>query len=279
VTRVEEEGRGEEGIYLFCFARRGALPGVAGPGLDEQSPVFLRAFREVVAVLCRAPLKEFCGPSGEAHLRDLTWVGPRACRHEEVIERAMRRSPVFPARFGTLFSSVERLEGLLEAHYDTVSGFLDSMIDREEWGVKGLLCEAEAERHLLDFPSDLPPSPGARYLLERRRRAEADRRLRSWAEAVGASVTEDLQRRAVACRGLRAVPRDVSGRDARVAFNLAFLLLRSAREAFRLRVEQLSAEQAARGMTLELSGPWPPYSFCPSLAPFAGAAREAKADA
>ena len=279
VTRVEEEGRGDEGIYLFCFARREVLSGIAGPGIDEQSPVSLGAFREVVAVLSRAPLGAFCGPSGEAHLRDLAWVGPRACRHEEVIERAMRCSPVFPARFGTLFSSVERLERLIEAHYDTVSGFLDSMIDKEEWGVKGLLCEAEAERHLLAPPSALPPSPGARYLLERGRRAEADRRLRSWVEAVGASVAEDLQGRAVACRGLRAVPRDVSGRDAHVAFNLAFLLLRSAREAFRLRVEQLSAEHASRGLTLELSGPWPPYSFCPSLDPLAGAPREANASA
>jgi len=279
VTRVDEEGRGDEGIYLFCFARQGVLPGLAGPGLDEQSPVFLWAFREVVAVLSRVPLRAFCGPSGEAHLRDLTWVGPRACRHEEVIERAMRCSPVFPARFGTLFSSVERLEGLLKAHYDTVSGFLDSMIDKEEWGVKGLLCEAEAERHLLAPPSDLPPSPGARYLLERGRRAEADRRLRSWVEAVGASMTEDLQRGSVACRGLRAVPRDVSGRDAQVAFNLAFLLLRSTREDFRLRVERLNAKHSGRGLNLELSGPWPPYSFCPSLDPLAGATREANASA
>lgn len=270
----------EEGIYLFCFARREVLPGIAGPGLDERSPVSSWAFRDVVAVLSRAPLKAFCGPSGEAHLQDLTWVGPRACRHEEVIERTMRHSPVFPARFGTLFSSLERLERLLETHYDTVSAFLNYAADKEEWGVKGLLDEAEAERHLLSAPSlALPSSPGARYLAERQRRAEVDRRLKSWAEGVGASVAEDLQGRAAESRSLRTLPREASGRDRSVAFNRAFLLLRSAREDFRLRVEQISAEHSAQGLTLELSGPWPPYSFCPSLGLLAGAVQEAESSA
>lgn len=268
-TRTSDEVQQQEveGIYLFCFARRNLLPDVAGPGPEDRNPLFQLAFKDVVAVLSRVPLEEFCGPAAEARLQDLTWVGPRACRHEAVIEQMMRRSPVFPARFGALFSSLERLERLMETHYDTISEFLDYTADKEEWGVKGLLDRARAEGYLLasaSRSSTPPSSPGARYLLERRRWAEADKQLKSWVKAAVASIAQDLQHRAVGSRSLKTLPHvPERGRD--VVFNGAFLVLRSVRGDFCDQVEQLSAEHFDRGLSLGLSGPWPPYNFSPSL--------------
>ena len=67
------------------------------------------------ASLCSGPVRgngqirreEFAGPEAELNLQQLSWVGPRALRHEAVIEEVMASSPVLPARFGTLFSSAE----------------------------------------------------------------------------------------------------------------------------------------------------------------------------
>ena len=44
---------------------------------------------------------------------DLAWVAPRVCRHEAVIEEAMRQSPVLPARFATLFQTIASLAQFL----------------------------------------------------------------------------------------------------------------------------------------------------------------------
>jgi hypothetical protein len=52
-----------------------------------------------------------------------------------------------------------------------------------------------------------------------------------------------------------------------MAFNHAFLLERGRQRDFRARVESLNAKYSGQGLVLELSGPWPPYNFCPPLRP------------
>ena len=49
--------------------------------------------------------------------------------------------------------------------------------------------------------------------------------------------------------------------------NWAFLVPRGAAEDFGVRVQRINAAHVEEGLVLELSGPWPPYSFCPSLEP------------
>src|ERR671925_1155004 len=116
----------ETAFYLFCFARPGLLPELAGTGVDGQGPLLVHSSTGLAAVLSTVLVEDFCGPEAEARMEDLSWLGIRAWRHEAVIERVMAHSPVFPARFGTLFSSLESLERLLQRHRDTISQFLDS---------------------------------------------------------------------------------------------------------------------------------------------------------
>lgn len=281
-TNTGVEQKGGEGIYLFCFARPMGLPAIEGTGVDGRNPVSSWAFpacaasvaagrKDVVAVVSKVALEEFCGPAAESNMQDLTWVGPRACRHEEVIERVMRYSPVFPTRFGTLFSSLESLGTLVEKHYGTISEFLDYVADKEEWAVKGLLDRARAEEQLLALTlsqrsGSLPSSAGARYLQEQQLRDEVGKELRSWVKTVSSAMAKELIHQAVESRELKLLPREGSGRDMDMVLNWAFLLLKNAREDFRARIEQVGAEYSKRGVILELSGPWPPYSFRPSLA-------------
>ena len=257
-------------IYLFCFAHRAGLPLIAGPGVEEHGPIARLEFREVVAVVQEVPLEMFAGPAAEARLQDLAWVGPRACRHEEVVERAMQHSPVLPARFGALFSSPESLKALIEDHYEAIFQFLDYAGDKEEWAVKGLLDREEAQRYRGTAGSqEASPSssPGRRYLMERRHHVQAVQEVSSWARETDLALATELKRCAADFRRLRPLSQEASGRGREMVFNWAFLVAHRDREVFRSQVEKLSAEQAGRGLVLELSGPWPPYSFCPSLAP------------
>jgi len=256
------------GIYLFYFTHPKALAAVCGPGLDDHHPVLQWTSQGIVAGFSKVVLEEWIGVAGATHLQDLTWVGPRACRHEVVIERVMHHAPVFPVPFGTLFSSLERLDDLLHAQGDTIAAFLDFMADKEEWAVKGLLDREKAEVSLLvsePQPAMLPSSQGMGYLLERRRRTRVGLELRTWVKTVREAVAEELQEYAVDFRTLKMLPRKASGRNRDMVCNWAFLLKKNNREAFQTRVEQLGVEYEAQGLMLELSGPLPPYRFCPSL--------------
>lgn len=261
---------GGEAIYLFCLARSGQLTAMEGTGMDGRSPLFQWNLRDITAVLSMASLEEFSGPSGESRMEDLAWVGPRACHHEAVIEGTMRHSPVLPARFGTLFSSLESLENLLTRHYDAISEFLDRVTDKEEWAVKGLLDRDKARERLFSMilatdEADLSSSPGMHYFQEQRIRAEVENELSSWLKVVLKRIASNIARHASDVSERRPLSQEVTGKDIDMVLNWAFLVPRNAMADFRADIDRANADHARQGLVFELSGPWPPYSFCPSL--------------
>jgi Gas vesicle synthesis protein GvpL/GvpF. len=208
-------------------------------------------------------LLEFCGEAAEARLQDLAWLGPRACRHAAVIEEVMRQTPVLPARFATLFTSLDSLQQAVHEHREAITGFFARLGDKQEWAVKGLLDRAGALRRLgSPEPSAPATSPGARYFQEKRIQAQWERdfnfRLKEFcrraAAALGAEVNDFRERPA-----LGAVA------DAEVVLNWAFLVAPAALEDFRVRLGRFNGEEAFPGLLLTPSGPWPPYSFAPDL--------------
>lgn len=256
-------------LYLFCLARSDLLPNVEGTGLDNQTPIFLYRFQDIAAVLSKVSFEEFCGSSAESRMKDLYWLGPRICRHEMVIEQMMDHTPVYPARFGTLFSSMESLERLLNKHHDDVLRFLDKVMGRDEWSVKGLINQTKAKDELLPEvlakqETELSSSPGIRYFQEQRIKAVLDEVLKSWLKEVCQRIVEDLRRyssdfcqRKVLTHGGEA--------ENDIILNWAFLVPKSAIADFRKRIEQINTDHVQKGLVFELSGPWPPYSFSHSL--------------
>lgn len=113
-------------LYVYGFVSAGAAAGAAGVpgpeaavcpgrlsgGIEENHAPFFQCAGRVAAVVSHVAQAEFCGPAGEANLQDLAWLAPRACRHQAVLEQAMRQGPVWPARFGTLFFRAGQPRGL-----------------------------------------------------------------------------------------------------------------------------------------------------------------------
>jgi len=258
-----------EAVYLYCFARSALLPNVEGKSVDGRNPLLLRRYLDIAAVASMTTLDEFCVESAEFRMLDLTWVGPRACRHEEVVEHVMRRSPVLPARFGTIFSSPESLERVLKKHHGTVSRFLDWVVDKEEWAVKCLLNRAKAKEKLLsttlaahaDRLASSPP--GKRYFEEQRIGADVEIELNCWLKRVCEGIVNELSSHASDSRERRVLPTNDAGTEA--ALNWAFMVPQGAVPRFCARIDRANASYAEQGLVFERSGPWPPYSFCPSL--------------
>jgi len=265
-----DEAQHRKGIYLYCVARPGPLRDIHAKGIDDHNPIFLAPLSlDIAGVVSMTSLEEFCGPLAEARMCDLSWVGPRACRHEELVEYVMRRSPVLPVRFGTIFSSLERLDAVLEKHHDAVSRFLDWVSDKEEWAVKGFLDRAKATELLVSraFTAHgerlASSSPGMQYLQERRTRAAAEKELGAWLKNVCDEVASDLSHYASDSCQRKVLRAETEGTE--MILNHAFLVPRDAVRVFRSRADRAKADYAEQGLIFELSGPWPPYSFCPSV--------------
>lgn len=263
----------EQGIYLYCLARLSRLPPLPleGRGLDGAGPLEVAGFRDLAAVWSPVPLADFCGPEAAARLRDLTWIGPRVIRHQKVVTGVMRHSPVLPTRFGTIFTSAASLARLLHRGHDTIAASLERFTGREEWAVKGLLDRPAAKEKLFSLKlageaarlQDL--SPGKRYFQEQRLQAAVDRELSRWVAEVSRGLWGDLQGYASEVRERRLLSRQATGSEQDMVLNWAFLVPEAAVSRFRAEIEAANARFADHGLGLEATGPWPPYSFCPSL--------------
>ena len=258
-------------IYLFCFTSSVHFFEIEGTAVDGEHPLFLCNYRNIVAVLSLAYLEEFQGISAESRMQDLSWVGPRAFRHEEVVEKIMRCSPVFPARFGTLFSSLESLQALMENHFETIVNFLSRVADKSEWGVKVMLDRKKSKENLLSSLLDRQSehlaslSPGKRYLHERRIGSGLERELNGQSKKNLGVIADDLNRFAREFCDGNVLARNLNKSDKDSILNWAFLVPRHATAEFHAQMDLMNRDYGPEGLGFELSGPWPPYSFSPPL--------------
>lgn len=258
-------------LYLFCFASTGSLQEASRERSGLDGDIVALTLEEVTALISAVPLEDFEGPDAETRLQDISWVGPRALRHGQVISDIMRWSPVFPARFGTLFSSEQALLDLIRRNYDTIRAFLEQARGSEEWSVKALFSKSEATealfRDMLEEHSQELASkpPGLRYFKERQIRAHADKEIGSWLKTACGKVSNALHAcsRDAVKRPVSTLSVDPEGKE--IVLNWAFLVGSDRGQELCSLVERANSEFRERGLGFQISGPWPLYSFCPSL--------------
>lgn len=255
----------DAGIYIFCLSN---LQCPDFPESGQLDRLFLHRHGNLCAISKRVSLDEFCGSDADRRLADPAWVTPRAIDHGRVIAEVFRGSPVLPVPFGTLFSSPRVLEDFLDRNAELIKGFFEYAADCEEWGIKALLDRRRLKGSLIEsiMQADCAAvSPGLRYMRERRADQMADRQSSAWldqnfrvvADALDQCATRSCQRR------ILDDSKQPDGREE--VLNLAALLARDRVAEFRSRIEAINCERAEDGLSFALTGPWPPYSFCPAL--------------
>lgn len=260
-----------EAIYLYCLGRTDFLPTVEGTGVDERYCLKVQRLRDIVAVWSKVSLAEFCDEGAETRLKDISWVGPRVHQHQAVVEQVMSFSPVLPTRFGTIFLSLISLKQFLEKNHDEVLQFLDQVMGREEWSVKGFLDRRKAKEELLALELSRQKksltllSPGKRYLQEQRIRNKVDKEFNLWLNELCNSIARDLHNYAANFSERLILSRDATGMEMDMILNWAFLVPCEEMAAFRSLVEKANKKHDRHGLLFVQSGPWPAYSFCPTL--------------
>lgn len=263
--------------YLYCLTYGGRGLTTSVIGVDGQHAAFAHSYGEIGAVLSQVELGEFCGAPAELNLQDLAWLGPRVCRHEAVIEELMRQTPVLPARFATLFASLDTLQLALLEHREAITGFFSQLGDKQEWAVKGLLLRAEALAALGLSVQPAPDeqaraaTPGTSYFRQKRNKAEGERDLNTRLKLFCRQAAAALGARADGFRERAVLLPVAAGTDAEVILNWAFLLSPVALDSFKAQLDRINGSEAFPGLLLTLTGPWPPFSFAPSLSSGAGA--------
>jgi hypothetical protein len=253
----ESAAESPTGIWVY-----GVVPGAAAgppdrPGVDGGRVELVR-HQGLAALVTRVALSEFGEAVLKERLEDIERLESLARAHDGVLGAALDRDAVVPFRICTIYESVDSLRRTLEREQAELTGALERLRGKAEWGVKAFLSTGARADRAEAVPA---PASGADYLARKQQSRAAADASREAVESIVAGIHARLAERASAATLSRPQDRGLLGRDAEVILNGAYLVPRDDAEDFTGLVGELADQFEKDGLTLELTGPWPAYHF------------------
>ena len=249
-------------LYVYVVTREGVIPEVEG--IDGTRRFGSASVDGVAAVFTAVNAEEFSQEAIDRRAGDLEWLGAVGYRHQAVVSDLMKSAAIVPLRAFTLFSSEEALRAYLHEHHDMLAKTLDRLDGKQEWTMRveleparwseALSGRVEALRALEQEIESAPP--GKAFLL--RKKLDDERKRAS--HAAETQLVTEIEQQVLDKLRCETVAESRERRDG--AFPEINVLINRDEEAI---LQELHAQLAARyeneGVTLALSGPWPPYTF------------------
>ncbi|OBF37740.1 hypothetical protein A5724_11275 [Mycobacterium sp. ACS1612] len=255
----------DRGVWVYAIGRAdhaaeraASLCGVAG----EQVRAVVAG--DLAAAVGTVDLEEFRGARLRRTFEDADAFAPKARAHNAIVSAFRRGGPVIPVRLGTIYRDDRRVSQLLLNEHDDMVAALRRVSGRDELGVK-----AYADPRSLALQGDLINSAATDtlsrvpHLLRRRRQLAALQEGYQLASAEADRVHAVLLRCAV--DGKRKPPSEEhsTNKGPWTLLNGSYLVEKDGIGLFR---ETLTAlERSTARIRLEVTGPWPPYSFADDL--------------
>ncbi|MFL6073923.1 MAG: GvpL/GvpF family gas vesicle protein [Mycobacteriales bacterium] len=252
-----------ERLGTWMYAAAGTDTVAAGPlaGVTGVAGEPVRVIEEagLVAAVGDVDLADFGAEALRRHLEDLDWLAARTRAHHAVVTAVAARGPVLPLRFASVYLGEDRVRALLAGRRDDLRAALRRVVGRSEWGVKAYAAGSPAGAPAGTGEPAAESRPGTAYLRRRQADLAAREEARRAATDQAERVDDALRRLAVA--GRRHPPQDarLSGKPHRMVLNSSYLVDDGRADEFTATVGSLAGRHP--GVQLELTGPWPPYSF------------------
>jgi hypothetical protein len=184
----------------------------------------------------------------QQNMQNLEWLAACSIRHQKVLSEIGEITQVLPARFGTVFLSPETLLTDFREKLPNLREVFRRIADADEWGIK-IFGTAQARTS-----AAVTASSGVDYLkqksaaLQNSSAARRDEETEAFGEEL-ASISE------------ASVPggKASSGQPG-LLWSASFLVKRTQKKRFDQLLKRY-AEQWAGTRRIDVSGPWPPYSF------------------
>lgn len=241
-------------VHAYGIVRAGASFDLPTAGIGGAGVALLDA-GPIAGVFSILPESAYGAAAWEQHAEDPAWLATVATEHQGVLSDLVRDTDVLPLRLPGMYRDEMQLHRMLQTEERLFVAVLDALHDHLEWSVHLYLVgvpEAQATER---------PTSGQDYLRRKtdalsRKQTERAEREELVREAY-ASLAE-LSRQSVA-----NAPQDsaLSGRREPMLLNSAHLVCRRHEQVFFAGVTDLAARLAPAGISVEVSGPWPPYNF------------------
>ena len=251
-------------LYLYAIARRDhALP----PPVEaiDGSDAVIRLEEDELAAFCTAVDEDaFSQETIDARSKDLEWLGAIGYRHQSVMAALMRGGTIIPLRAFSLFRSEESVREHLRSQRKELAALLTRLEGKQEWTMR---IEFDPEKwnaslvHRVDtlrvLAGDIESSTAGKAFLLQKKLEEQKKRVSREAEE---SMVAEIEQTILTKLDCLVVSESRQARSG--AFPQINVLVERDEEAQleELR-DTLTAQYSEDGVSVALTGPWPPYTF------------------
>lgn len=238
----------ERALYVYGISDAATPPRITNVGVDGSSCVERIVAGNLACWISLVDRTEY-GEELTSHMQNLDWLAGASLRHQRVVAELAAAMTVLPARFGTVFLSLDSLRNDLETRRTQLLESLDKIRGKQEWGVK-VFARATNSAPTIEAASGRDYLSAKAAALTNRKPGEVDPEVEIFAA--------ELQRIASDA----APAGKVSSGQRNLVWQASFLVGADANT--RKRWDEALKKYATRwadSREIEITGPWPPYSF------------------
>ncbi len=187
--------------------------------------------------------------------------------HEDVVDILMKSSTVVPFQFGTILKDEQAALKMLQEYGEKFKSLLSKFVGRAEWGMKVYADQQEFIKYIVQAEPELQNlaregvSRGVAYLLERKMEEELKDNVLTRLAEVSEAIFHKLGKVAYEGKLNKTLPQKLTGKKKEMILNTVYLVEREKVATFCQQGKRLMEQYSVMGLDLEVSGPWPPYSF------------------
>lgn len=256
-------------LYVYAIRAEGPSTGRAAISLATDAVDRSRNFRSVTAaglaaIVTPVPLGEFSQEAVDRRAGDLEWLGAIGYRHQGVIIELMKEGDVLPLRAFSLFSSDTTLGHYLEENAGRLGNVLQRLAGKREWTLRVEFDpepwnEALGRRvsSLAELTREIDVAGVGKSFLLRKKLDEEKKRVSRQVEEQVVSEIESSIVEKLACQTVAESRQQRGG-----AFPQLNVLINRDEESLLQDLQlELTGRYKGDGVSIALTGPWPPYTF------------------
>jgi hypothetical protein len=249
-------------LYVYAVTRDAATPDAEA--IDGTRRFGTTTTNGICATFTPVDPEAFSQEAIDQRAKDLEWLGAIGYRHQAVMSELMKQTSLVPLRAFTLFSSEDAVRTYLRDNAELLQKTLERLEGKQEWTLR---IELEPTKWnealntrvgpLRELHEQIAAAPPGKAFLLRKKLDDEKKRVSRTAEE---ELVHELERAVLDKLKCETIAENRARRDG--AFPQINVLLNRDEESL---LQELHGELTERyereGVTLGITGPWPPYTF------------------
>ncbi|TBR11030.1 MAG: GvpL/GvpF family gas vesicle protein [Candidatus Nitrosotenuis sp.] len=241
-----------DGRYVYCIIENNSSADLGNIGLYD-GLVYQIHFKDISALVSTIPFKEIHPSVNEIN------------SHQHVVESSRAKWTTLPVRFGTVFKTDDGVKQFLTRSYKELQSKIAKFKDKEEYGLKVIIDKNDLQKldlkisenkEIKKIKEELESAgEGTSYFLKMKMDEAIRTEMLKKVDEIGGDIHAQLSKVSATSCTLRS-------ELAEIMLNSSYLIDRNEKEKFDSQVHKIKKKYEPIGITLHVSGPWAPYSFC-----------------